>query len=230
MSDHSHINQVPRKVIFWGGGGLARMLKLLVESLGGEVVAIFNDIEGTPTPCPGVPLLLGKPAFDTWIANESPAEIGFLVPIANPHGRIRLARHDMLVDAGLQPITIVHQTTWIAADAEIGVGSQVDAGAVIMANARVGRQCIIGPNTNVSHDAILEDGVDATVGVTICGEVHVGKHVWLGGACVIRPRLRIGDDAIVGLGAVVTKNVAAGTTVVGNPARPFVKTSGEPVP
>ena len=223
MSDRSHINQVPRKVIFWGGGGLARTLKLQVEALGGEVVAIFNDIEGIAPPCPGVPVLFGKPAFDAWIRNEDPRDVGFLIAIGNPHGRRRLDLHEMLLEAGLQAITIVHPTAWIAADAEIGVGSQVDACAVIMANARLGRQCLVGPNCTISHDDVLEDGVDVTVGVTICGEVHVGKHAWLGGGCVIRPRVRIGDDAIVGLGAVVTKDVAPRTTVVGNPARPFVK-------
>jgi maltose O-acetyltransferase len=49
--------------------------------------------------------------------------------------------------------------------------------------------------------------------------VVIGKNVWIGGGAIILPGVTIGDDAIVGAGSVVTRDVAAGATVAGNPAR-----------
>ncbi|MBS1799747.1 MAG: sugar O-acetyltransferase [Acidobacteria bacterium] len=49
--------------------------------------------------------------------------------------------------------------------------------------------------------------------------VAIGKNVWIGGGAIILPGVTIGDDAIVGAGSVVTRDVAAGATVAGNPAR-----------
>jgi len=49
--------------------------------------------------------------------------------------------------------------------------------------------------------------------------IHVGKNVWIGGGAIILPGITIGDDAVVGAGAVVSKDVPARTVVAGNPAR-----------
>ena len=49
--------------------------------------------------------------------------------------------------------------------------------------------------------------------------VNIGQDVWIGGGAIILPGVTIGDGAIVGAGSVVTKDVAPGVTVVGNPAR-----------
>ncbi|HEX8192151.1 MAG TPA: sugar O-acetyltransferase [Allosphingosinicella sp.] len=49
--------------------------------------------------------------------------------------------------------------------------------------------------------------------------VSIGANVWIGGGAIILPGVTIGDDAIVGAGSVVTRDVPAGATVVGNPAR-----------
>ncbi len=51
--------------------------------------------------------------------------------------------------------------------------------------------------------------------------VSIGSDVWIGGGAIVLPGVKIGDRAIVGAGAVVTKDVLADTTVVGNPARPL---------
>ncbi|MEO8735556.1 MAG: sugar O-acetyltransferase [Edaphobacter sp.] len=48
--------------------------------------------------------------------------------------------------------------------------------------------------------------------------VRIGANVWIGGGAIILPGVTIGDDAIVGAGSVVTRNVPAGATVAGNPA------------
>jgi maltose O-acetyltransferase len=49
--------------------------------------------------------------------------------------------------------------------------------------------------------------------------VGIGANVWIGGGAIILPGVTIGDDAIVGAGSIVTRDVPAGATVVGNPAR-----------
>ena len=49
--------------------------------------------------------------------------------------------------------------------------------------------------------------------------VRIGANVWIGGGAIILPGVTIGDDAIVGAGSIVTRDVAAGVTVIGNPAR-----------
>ncbi len=69
---------------------------------------------------------------------------------------------------------------------------------------------------------------DTTEGLTRREEilreaVRIGKNVWIGGGATILPGVTIGDNSIVGAGAVVTKDVEADTIVVGNPARPLRK-------
>jgi maltose O-acetyltransferase len=46
----------------------------------------------------------------------------------------------------------------------------------------------------------------------------IGPNVWIGGGAIIL-RVTLGNDAVVGAGAVVTRDVPPGATVVGNPAR-----------
>lgn len=47
----------------------------------------------------------------------------------------------------------------------------------------------------------------------------IGNNVWIGGSAVILPGVTIGDNAVIGAGSVVSRDVPAGTVVVGNPAR-----------
>jgi maltose O-acetyltransferase len=49
--------------------------------------------------------------------------------------------------------------------------------------------------------------------------VRIGRHVWIGGGAIILPGVTVGDDAVIGAGSVVTRDVAQGATVAGNPAR-----------
>jgi serine acetyltransferase len=55
----------------------------------------------------------------------------------------------------------------------------------------------------------------------------IGHGVKIGQGAVFKPRVHVGDRAVIGAGAVVTKNVPAGETWVGNPARRLVRATGE---
>ena len=108
----------------------------------------------------------------------------------------------------------------------------------------IGNDVLIGENLCISRgtidDTTLEDGVklDAlghvahncyfernsamAVPCSVSGSVHVGENAYIAGD-IIRNQCSVGDNAFVGLGAVVVKDVPADTTVIGNPAKPYNK-------
>ena len=61
---------------------------------------------------------------------------------------------------------------------------------------------------------------DAADGLEFGRPVRIGSDVWIGGGAIILPGITIGDGAVIGAGSVVTRDVGAGVTVAGNPARP----------
>lgn len=216
-----HLNRMPPRVILWGGTGQAKVVRPIIEHYGSRVVAVFDDTPGLPCPFSDVKLYHGWSGFKNWLQTQERGQLGFCVAIGNPSGRARLGFHARLLAEGLEPVTIAHPTAFIAENATIGVGSQILAGAIVCANARIGRQCIINTRASVDHDDVLEDAVEIAPAATLCGEIRVGLNAWICAGATVLPRLVIGADAIVGAGAVVTRDVPDGVTVVGVPAKPL---------
>lgn len=221
--DRWRLPSMPRAVILWGGTGQAKVVRPILEHYGTRVVAVFDDTPRLLSPFPDVAIYHGRRAFRRWIAAQRSARFGFCVAIGNPYGRQRLRLHDYLSAAGLVPVTVIHPTAFVASDAVLGAGCQILAGAVVTAEARLGRQCIVNTKASVDHECVLADGVEVAPGATLCGLVRVERNGWVCAGAVVLPRLTVGEDAVVGAGAVVIRDVPAGVTVVGVPAKPLVK-------
>lgn len=209
------------KVVLWGGTGQAKVVRPILECYGSKVVAVFDDTPGLKSPFPDVEIYHGYEGFKSWIKNQNPKELGFCVTIGNPHGRARLGLHEKLLKEGLTPIPVIHPTAFIAQNAIIDAGVQVMAGAIIGEGAKIGKECIINTNASVDHECVLGDGVEVAPGATLCGCVHADVNSWICAGATILPKIKIGADAVVGAGAVVTKDVPSGCTVVGVPAKPI---------
>jgi sugar O-acyltransferase (sialic acid O-acetyltransferase NeuD family) len=219
-----HINDLPSEIILWGGTGQAKVVRPIIEYYGSKVVAIFDDTPNLAPPFPDVPLYLGWGGFREWIRDyPHDAEIGFCITIGNPHGRVRIRFHDQLKAEGLKAVTIVHPGAQIAPNASVGEGCQLMAGAIVNPEARLGRQCIINTKASVDHECVLSDGVEIGPGATLCGSVFVGTNVWVCAGATVLPRLKIGEDAIVGAGSVVIRDVPSNITIVGVPANRVIK-------
>ncbi len=84
----------------------------------------------------------------------------------------------------------------------------------------------IGDGALIGHNAVLatlnHDPDPAKRQNLLPAPIHIGKNVWLGANVTVLPGVTIGENAIVAAGAVVTKDVEAGTVVAGVPAK-FVK-------
>jgi sugar O-acyltransferase (sialic acid O-acetyltransferase NeuD family) len=217
---------LPREVILWGGTGQAKVVRPILEQAGARVVAVFDNTPDLPPPFSDVPVYQGEEGFARWRRTGRRRGMGFVVTIGNPHGRVRLRLHEMLVDAGLEPCNVVHPAAVVAPNATLGPGCQVMAGAVIMPEAVIGRQCIVNTKASVDHEDVLEEGVEVAPGATLCGLVYAECNAWICAGATVLPRIRIGADAVVGAGAVVIRNVRPGTTVVGVPAHELTPQRG----
>ena len=162
--------ECPPQVILYGGTGQSKVVRPIIEYYGSRIVAVFDDTDGLPSPFPDVPIHKGYEGFQRWVQGKDRKGIGFCIAIGNPHGRVRVHLHDLLVGEGLQPVTIIHPSAIIYDNATIGAGSQVMGGAFIGAEVVIGRQCIINSMASVDHEDILEDGVEIAPGhLRSCG-------------------------------------------------------------
>ena len=84
----------------------------------------------------------------------------------------------------------------------------------------IGSGTQIGPAVQIVTADHPRSADDRAAGLEMGKPITIGKNVWIGAQAVILPGVNIGDDAIVGAGSIVTRDVPPGTTVVGNPARP----------
>lgn len=73
-------------------------------------------------------------------------------------------------------------------------------------------------HVHVGHDAHIGEDCELSPGVVIGGLVRIADRVKLGINACVRPEITVGDDARIGAGAVVVKDVPAGETWVGVPA------------
>ena len=74
---------------------------------------------------------------------------------------------------------------------------------------------------HIGHEAHLCKNTEITAGAIVAGFVEMKEHSYLGINSSIRNRIKLGENCIIGMGAVVTKDVVEGSTVAGNPARLF---------
>lgn len=102
-------------------------------------------------------------------------------------------------------------------DVQIGANSVVCKGAID--NTVIGSGSRIDNCSFISHNVRLGKNTIIVGEVLMMGSSSTGERAYLSGNAVIRDGVSVGSDAFVGMGAVVTKNVPAGVTVKGNPAK-----------
>jgi sugar O-acyltransferase (sialic acid O-acetyltransferase NeuD family) len=120
---------------------------------------------------------------------------------------------------GLMPLAVCHRSAICSPRARLGAGTQLLAGAIINAGAQLGVNVLLNTGCIVEHDCLIGDHVHVASGARLAGAVRIGPGAHIGAGATVKQGIQIGPQAVVGAGAVVVHDVAAGSVVVGVPAR-----------
>jgi sugar O-acyltransferase (sialic acid O-acetyltransferase NeuD family) len=140
------------------------------------------------------------------------------------------ATRRMLVEkceaAGFPSFAIRASETVVMDNVDLGEGSIIQPYVTITSNIRIGRHFHANIYSYIAHDCVIGDFVTFAPRVSCNGNIVVEDDVYVGTGAIIRQGrpdkpIVIGRGAVIGMGAVVTKDVPPGVTVIGNPARPM---------
>jgi sugar O-acyltransferase (sialic acid O-acetyltransferase NeuD family) len=148
------------------------------------------------------------------------------IAIAIANSAIRATLAAKCDEDGVQPWPVRALNAVVMDSVQIGEGAILSSFVTLTSNIRIGRYFHANRYSYVSHDCVIGDFVTFAPGVHCNGNVLIEGHAYVGAGAILRhgqphKPLVIGRGAIVGMGSVVTKDVPAGVTVVGNPARPL---------
>lgn len=213
-----------KKLVVFGAGGFAREIAWLVAQWSlkrdpYEILCfIVDDEHRTEDHINGIPVLSLEDAWEKHPRALAVAGVG------NPKARREIAAR--LESVGFRFGSIMHPDAYWSEWNSLGEGSVIQAGSIITTNVTIGRHALINGNLSIGHDVVIGDYCTISPGVNISGRVHVETGAFVGTGAVIlegspENPLVIGEGAVVGAGACVTRSVGAGVTVVGIPAKPI---------
>ena len=204
-----------------GAGGFGREVMPIVEdmltsgSAARNVKTVFVVEYGEMTSVNGHEVML----LDEFLGLDGRKY--FNIAIADSLARERIA--NKAIAHGALPFSIYARNSMLLSNNSIGEGAIICPFSMITSNVTVGRFFHANYYSYVAHDCRIGDFVTFAPDVHCSGRVIVEDHAYIGAGAMIKQGsnekpIIIGRSSVVGMGAVVTKNVPPFATVVGNPA------------
>ncbi|SBV32781.1 putative acyltransferase [uncultured Sphingopyxis sp.] len=165
-------------------------------------------------------------SWDDFIEEAAGRDAAVSIAIAASQVRERLT--ERCGKAGISMCDIRASNVIVGDNVAVGEGAILQPFAMLTGDCHIGRGFHANIYSYVAHDCVIGDFVTFAPNVMCNGNVRIEDHAYIGTGAILRQGtpekpLVIGRGATVGMGAVVTKDVPAGATVIGNPAKPMEK-------
>ncbi len=205
----------------FGASGFGReVMPLARESVSGNEL-VFVDDNFSQSPLNGHEVM----TYDTFLKLRAERKY---ITIAIADAEIREKLTERCLGDGIEVFDVTASNVFLMDEVSIGKGAILCPFTTITSNVKIGKSFHANIYSYIAHDCVVGDYVTFAPGVKCNGNVVIEDYAYIGTGAIIkqgRPGkpLRIGKGAVVGMGAVVTKDVAEGAVVVGNPAKPLAR-------
>lgn len=135
--------------------------------------------------------------------------------------RIRMSVFENLISMGGNIPTLIHPKADVSKYAQLGEGVVIHSNAVVHPGVILGNNTVISCNSTLIHQSKLGNHCYVAGNALIGAYAQVGNQVFIGlSAVIISDKVKsIGDNTVIGAGAVVSSSVEANVVVAGVPAR-----------
>lgn len=204
-----------KKIIIIGAGSLGKMTaSILVDNSEYDLnnIAFLDDNVSVGQRVLDF-LVLGK-LEDLKEFESEIYSVDFIIGIAN--NKIRKIVAESLETFNF--VNVVHKTASISKYASLGTGNIILPHVSVDPDAIIENHVIINKNSTIGHNVTLCNYSQACPGTNLGG--HIGAGVFLGLGSIVLPDIRVGENSIIGAGAVVNKDIPANCVAVGIPCKP----------
>ena len=208
-----------KDIAIFGVGGFGREILTLIKDINRvnpqwNIIGFFDDAYPQGEIHNGIPTLGGMEVLNGW-----PADLALAVAIGTP--RINKMVVDKITNPKVSFPTLIHPTVLIGDSdyVKIGKGCLICAANIITTNVMIGDFVILNLACTVGHDTVIGNHAAFMPSVNISGEVNVCECVYVGTGAKIINQIEIGQNTIIGAGAVVARSLPADCTAVGVPAK-----------
>lgn len=205
------------KSIIIGAGTYGEVYLAYLQEAGVEVVGFVDDnpeLEGTAVR--GIPVI-GKMA-DLASLRESHGVEAVYCPLGN--NKLRVQFLTKARELGYKTPNYIHPSVLISPNVTIGEGVYILLGTTIMPHTVIKDFVMISMGVHVAHHNVLEEGVFLSTGCNFGASIVAHKFAYCGISSTIMTGLHtLGEDCLIGAGAVVIKDVEPKAVMAGVPAK-----------
>ena len=209
-----------KEIIIFGCGGQAKVVLDCINLMKGyKAIGFIDNKRYSSSFSKQIKYLGSVKNLNKIIKNHNSKNLFGIIGIGDNIKRKKISLEVKKFNKKFKWINIIHPSAVISPSATIGFGNTILAGSIICAETKIYNHVSINTGSYIDHDNVFHNFSSTGPGVATGGKVKVGEKSFLGIGCVIRHKIFIGANTIIGGQAFVCKNCKPNSLYYGVPAR-----------
>src|SRR6185436_16126983 len=213
------------KLVIFGAGDIARLAHFYFRTDSPHQVAAFvvDAAFKNEDTFDGLPLVSFEEALDRYPPSYHEAFVAISYAQMN---RLRRAKYEQMRAAGYRCVSYVSsRCTYLTTPP--GDNCFILEDNTVQPFVTIGNNVTLWSGNHIGHDSVIEDHCFISSHVVVSGHVRVGTRSFLGVNCTLRNSITLGEQTLIGAGAIIMKDTAPKSVYLPERAKLFQKTSDE---